>query len=119
MATVVAVTSIKFTDEQKKQFIDKTVGAVCESLNLSRKFRSIMLIPLGDNCYCENVKGQITFFVYSAPNKTVEQKRELVKRLNQVMLDLVGYQGVMKVVVIIKEHSDENCGVDGILRVDA
>lgn len=61
MATVVAITSIKFSEEQKKQFIDKTVDAVCDSLNLSRKFRSIMLIPLEENCYCENVEGQITF----------------------------------------------------------
>lgn len=119
MATVIAVTSLKFTEEQKKQFIDKTVDAVCDSLNLSRKFRSIMLIPLEENCYCENVEGQITFFVYSAPNKTVDQKRELVKQLNQVMLDIVGYRGVMKVIVIIKEHSSENCGVDGVLRIDA
>ncbi len=119
MATVIAVTSLQFTQEQKKQFIDKTVDAVCDSLNLSRKFRSIMLIPLEENCYCENVAGQITFFVYSAPNKTVEQKRELVKQLNQVMLDIVGYQGEMKVVVIIKEHTSENCGVDGVLRIDA
>lgn len=119
MATVIAITTLKLSDDQKKTLVKRTGEAVCNSLGLADKFKSIMLLPpLPDECYSENIQNQITFFVYSAPNKTTEQKRELMKQLNQVMLDLVGYQGEMKVVVIIKEHPDHNVGVDGVLRED-
>ena len=119
MATVTAITTLTLTKEQQRTLVKKTGEAVCNALGLGEKFKSIMLLPpLPSECYSENIQDQITFFIYSAPNKTTEQKRELMKQLNQVMLDLVGYKGEMKVVVIIKEHPDCNVGVDGILRED-
>ena len=46
-------------------------------------------------------------------------KKIVVKNVNEATVAVTGYQGKGKVIVIIKEHADNNVGVDGVLRLDA
>ncbi len=49
------------------------------------------------------------------PALTVEKKRELVKRLTNVAVDV--YQ-IERIVVLIRENPPENVGVEGTLVAD-
>jgi 4-oxalocrotonate tautomerase family enzyme len=61
----------------------------------------------------------IDFFVYTAPGKTIDQKRALVKAVQDTVDSHFKGKSQVRTVVIIKEHSDENVGVGGVLRADA
>ena len=57
--------------------------------------------------------------MYTAPDKTTEQKRALVKNIQEAVDDFFGADSGVRSVVIIKIHTDENVGVKGVLRLDA
>ena len=72
-----------------------------------------------DNAYVTaKAKPEITFFVYTAPDKTVPQKRQLIANINAAVDDFFGAGEVINV-VIIKIHDENNVGVNGVLRADS
>lgn len=53
--------------------------------------------------------------VEGPPNQEIETKRELVKKITDVILEVYKIEGVA---VFIKENSSENIGINGQLMAD-
>ena len=120
MATIIGVTALPLTKEQRKQLCAGVAKGVCDAFHLDINVSSMMLLPsLPEECHGPSAADQITYFIYTAPNKPDEQKRELVKNVFDATTAVTGYKGKAKVIVIIKEHPDNNVGVDGVLRCNA
>ena len=120
MATIIAMTALELTKDQKKALCAGVCRGVCDAFHLDINISSMMLMPtVPEECHSPSATDQITYFIYTAPNKPDEQKRELVKNVYDATVAVTGDKGPFKVVVIIKEHADNNVGVDGVLRVDA
>lgn len=120
MATIIGVTALPLTKEQQQQLCAGVAKGVCDAFHLDINVSSMMLLPsLPPECHGPSVTDQITYFIYTAPNKPDEQKRELVKNIHDATVAVTGDRGKGKVIVIIKEHADNNVGVDGVLRLDA
>lgn len=121
MATIIGVTGMALTAEQQRTLCKRVPEAVCGAFHLDINISAMMLLPsLPEECWGPAAENQITYFIYTAPNKPLEQKRALVKGVYEATKAAVGTpreKGL--VVVIFKEHGDNNVGVDGVLRVDA
>ncbi|CAH1208125.1 hypothetical protein PAECIP111893_02843 [Paenibacillus plantiphilus] len=118
MATVIGVSNTALAGEQLERFIDIIGTAVTTGLKLPPELRSVHLYQLPKETSTKKSGEEITFFVYTAPNKPVDAKRDLVKNIQAAADDFFQSSGPVKTIVIIKEHSDENVGVGGILRLD-
>lgn len=119
MATIVAYTAIDFTEEQKKALCHEVEKGASEAFEIDISITELMLMPvIPEECHGPSVTNQITYFVYTAPNKTDDQKRRLVKNLYDATVRVAGKLGKNKVIVIIKEHTNNNVGVDGVLKSD-
>ena len=115
MATIFAATSLELDQDKKKELLDElgtTIGTVF------RKY-SRYYVPVPAENVSECAKDQMTFFVFVPPYMDIDRRRDLIKKLNETMVRVVGYKGELKVIVIFKYHDDEACGVDGVLRADA
>ncbi|MCI9444280.1 MAG: tautomerase family protein [Oscillospiraceae bacterium] len=120
MATIIGVTALELTREQQEALCAGVAKGVCDAFHLDINVSSMMLLPsLAEECHGPSAADQITYFIYTAPGKPDSQKRQLVKNVNEATVAVTGYQGKGKVIVIIKEHADNNVGVDGVLRLDA
>lgn len=119
MATMVAYTALELTAEQKRALCAGVEKGASEAFNIDIKITELMIMPtLPPECHGPSVDQQITYFVYTAPNKTDDQKRRLVKNLYDATIQVTGPLGKSKVIVIIKEHANNNVGVDGVLKCD-
>ncbi len=118
MATVIAIGNAPVPAERAAEFIEKIGNAVTNGLGLPAALKSIHYQQL-DNAYVTaKAKPEITFFVYTAPDKTVPQKRQLIANINAAVDDFFGAGEVINV-VIIKIHDENNVGVNGVLRADS
>lgn len=118
MATVIATTSIQFTDEESKAFV-KIIGEVAvKAFRLPATLRDVYLYTIPACRQTPHENGQITFFIYTAPGKSVEYKRDMVQGIQGAVNEFFKEKKV-NAVVIIKEHADENVGAGGVLRLDA
>ena len=119
MATMVAYTSLDLSKEQKSALCAGVEKAASEAFSIDISITELMIMPtLPPECHGPSATDQITYFVYTAPNKTDDQKRALVKGLYDATVQVAGPLGKGKVVVIIKEHTNNNVGVDGVLKSD-
>ena len=119
MATMVAYTAIDLTAEQKTALCAGVEKGVSDAFNIDIKITELMIMPvIPPECHGASVTGQITYFVYTAPNKTDDQKRRLVKSIYDETVKVTGPLEKNKVIVIIKEHANNNVGVDGVLKCD-
>ena len=119
MATMVAYTTLELTKEQKSALCAAVEKGASEAFNIDISITELMLMPtITPQCHSPSAKGQIIYFVYTAPTKTDDQKRQLVKNLYDATLNVVGPLEKNKVVVIIKEHINNNVGVDSIRKSD-
>lgn len=117
MATVLAYATTSLTEEQKSNLVSELGTAVTTGLRLPPELRTISWIELPQASTTPKDFYEITFFVYTAPGKPVEAKRDLVSNLQETTERVLsGLQ--VKTIVIIKEHADENVGVGGQLRLD-
>jgi len=115
MATIFATTSLNLEPAKKQELIDElgtTIGTVF-------KRYSLYYFPVAQENVSECAVDQMTFFVFVPPYMDIDRRRDLIKKLNETMVRVVGYKGELKVIVIFKYHDDEACGVDGVLRADA
>lgn len=117
MATIIVTTSISFTEEESRDFIQKVGEAAVGAFHLAPTLRDVYLYPIPEYQQTPQGDGQITFFVYTAPGKPVEYKRDLVRGMQEVADNFFTGKKV-NTVVIIKEHADENVGTGGRLRLD-
>lgn len=120
MATIVGLLCFELTGPQRKALCEGVAKGVCDAFGLSINISSMMLLPsLPEENHGPSASDQITYFIFTGPDKTDDQKRQMVRNVYDATVNVVGYKGKGKVIVIIKEHSDHNVGVDGVYRVDA
>ncbi len=117
MATVIILANTSLNEENKLRFVEEIGTAVTESLRLPPHLKSITLQEFPRSNSTPKEYEEITFFVYTAPNKPLDAKRDLVKNI-QLAAERVLTGVNVKTIVIIKEHADENVGVGGQLRFD-
>ena len=127
MATMVAYTAIDLTAEQKTALCAGVEKGVSDAFNIDIKITELMIMPvIPPECHGD---GQDTFLVpEDAPgqlrqrpadaSKTDDQKRRLVKSIYDETVKVTGPLEKNKVIVIIKEHANNNVGVDGVLKCD-
>ena len=115
MATVVATTSLQLTPEKQKEVVHALENAIGSMF----KAYSLYFVPMSQDDVSEGAKDQTTFYVFVPPALSVDRRRQMIKVLTDAMISQVGYKGELKNIVIFKYHSDEDCGVDGVLRSDA
>lgn len=118
MATIIATTSVSFTDEESEKFVKMIGDTAVKAFELPPTLRDVYLYPIPSCRQTPHENGQITFFVYTAPGKSVECKRAMVQGIQRTVDEFFGERKVTAV-VIIKEHPDENVGAGGTLRLDA
>lgn len=119
MATMLAYTAIDLTADQKRALCAGVEKGASEAFNIDVRITELMIMPvIPPECHGPSASGQITYFVYTAPNKTDDQKRQLVKNLYDATVAVTGSLEKSKVIVIIKEHANHNVGVDGVLKCD-
>lgn len=120
MATIFTVTALDLTKAQKAELCDKVAHAVCDAWNLSFNISMMMIMPvLPEECHGPSVTDSITYFIYTAPGKSDDLKRAVIKGVYDATISVTGPLPKNKVIVILKEHADNNVGVDGVMRVDA
>jgi phenylpyruvate tautomerase PptA (4-oxalocrotonate tautomerase family) len=118
MASILAVGNAPVPEGKLPEFIEKVGTAVTSGLGLAPNLRSVYYIPLSDEQVTPKAKPDITFFVYTAPDKTAPQKRQMIANIQAAVDDFFG-AGEVGTVVIVKIHADENVGVNGVVRTDA
>lgn len=118
MATVIAVGNVNIEPDKAPNFIEKIGKAVTDGLELAPSLKSIHYQYLDPAYTTPKAKPEITFFVYTAPDKTVSQKRQLIANIGATVDAIFGKDEVISV-VIIKIHDNNNVGVNGVLRADA
>ena len=80
MATIVGVTALDLSKAKKAELCDKVAHGVVDAFNLDFNVSMMMLLPvLPIECHGPSVTDSITYWIYTAPNKTVEQKRQVVE----------------------------------------
>lgn len=117
MATIIVTTSVSFTDEESEKFVQVIGDAAVKAFHLPPTLRDVYLYPIPACRQTPHENGQITFFVYTAPGKSVEYKRDLIQGIQKTVDEFFEDKKV-NTVVIIKEHPDENVGAGGTLRFD-
>lgn len=119
MAAIIAYTAVNLTKEQKQVLCAEVERGAAKAFGLDESKISFMLNPcLPPENYSSSVSGQMMFFVYTAPGKTDDQKREMVHSLYESAVSAAGKFEKGKICVIIKEHADCNVGLDGVLKID-
>lgn len=118
MATVIAVGNTEINKAQAPDFIAKIGDAVTGGLELEPHLKSIHYQYVDPAFTTPKAKPEITFFVYTAPDKTTSQKRQLIANIGAAVDAFFG-KGEVISVVIIKIHDNNNVGVNGVLRADA
>lgn len=118
MATVVAIGNVEIARDDAPRFIEAIGKAVTDGLGLPPALKSIHYQYVDPAYATPKDKPEITFFVYTAPDKTVSQKRQLIANIGAAVDALFGTGEVISV-VIVKIHDGDNVGVNGVLRSDA
>jgi 4-oxalocrotonate tautomerase family enzyme len=119
MATVIANTTLPLKEKEVEELIDSLGTAVTTALGLPPTMRGVTFNVVAPEYSTKRENPGIDFFVYTAPGKTIDQKRALVKAIQDTVDTHFKGKPQVRTVVIIKEHSDENVGVGGVLRADA
>lgn len=118
MATIIVTTCLQFTEEESRKFVKEIGDTAVRAFRLPETLRDVYLYPIPEYRNTPHDGGQITFFIYTAPGKPVEYKRDMVQGIQKTVDAFFGEKKV-NAVVIIKEHPDENVGAGGVLRLDA
>lgn len=119
MATIVGISNTNLAGTELEEYIERIGKAATDALNLAPSLRSVSFFQIAKETSSKRNYEEITFWVYTAPNKPVDAKRALVKNIQDVTDEFFNGKLEIKTIVIIKEHSDENVGVGGLLRADA
>lgn len=117
MVTVIGHTTLPLQSIDVSAFIAELGTAATTAFGLPPHLRSIFLYPLPAEYATAGDGYQITFILYTAPGKTIEHRRAMVKALSDAVQSR-RWDKPVKVVVTIKEHTSDYVGVDGVLRAD-
>lgn len=119
MATIFSYTDAGFSSpEQEVRFIADLGEAVRTGLDLAPNLKSVYNFAIDPIHTTKKDRPEITVFIYTAPDKTLDQKRKVVENVKESVDRTFGEDSV-NTVVIFKIHDDENVGVNGVIRKDA
>jgi hypothetical protein len=118
MVTVVIHTTLPIETIDVSGFVEDLGRAATTAFDLPPQMRSIYLnaIPVERGTVKEGYHA--TFLLFTAPGKTIDHRRAMVKALNDVVQGR-SWGKKVQVVVIIKEHEPDFVGVNGVLRIDS
>lgn len=119
MATIVSITDASIPEgKTERELIDGLGEAVRTGLGLAPKFKSVYNTILDPEHTTIKDKPELTVFIYTAPDKTTDQKRQVLANLKKLVDEFFG-EDAINLVTIFKIHEDQNVGVNGVLRLDA
>ena len=119
MATIISYTDAKIPEGKTEEELVAALGeAVRTGLGLAPQYKSVYNNMLDPRSTTVKPRPEITLFVYTAPDKTVDQKRQAQANVKKACDEFFGDDAV-QVIVIFKIHEAENVGVNGVLRADA
>lgn len=121
MASVIAHTTLDLDPAQKKAFIKDLGLGITDGLGIAPNLYGMMWVSMPkvdlDDGLADGKPETLNLFAYSAAGKTIEQKRAMVKNAFDVVERYFG-AGKVNLIIIIKDHDDENVGINGRLRLD-
>lgn len=117
MVSVITHTTLPLDTIDVPAFIEELGIAATTAFELPPHLRSIFLYPVPPEYATASEGYQATFVLYTAPGKTVDHRRAMVKALSDAV-QARDWDKPVKVVVTIKEHTSDYVGVNGILRSD-
>lgn len=118
MPTITGFTTVTMKDEEKAKLMEEIGVAVEDAFGFPPMSKCFMLIHVPKENACEAAQDQSTIIVWTAPGKTVAQRRKMHHNINEAFVKALGYRGPMKIITIIKDHDPINVGIDGVLRSD-
>ena len=117
MVTMIVHTTLPLEDVDVPAFVEELGVAATTAFELPPLMRSVFLYPIPPEHATAFDGYQATFILYTAPGKTVEHRRAMVKALHEAVTAR-DWGRPVKVVVTIKEHESDYVGVNGTLRAD-
>lgn len=119
MATIVSLTDTTIPEGKTEADLIVAIGeAVRLGLDLPPHLKSVYNFMLDPSHTTEKAVPEMTLFIYTAPDKTADQKRAVISNLKEAMDGFYGKDAI-NLVVIFKIHEDVNVGVNGVMRLDA
>ena len=119
MATMVIYTTLDLPKEEKAAFYDALGSATTAAMQIPpNKFSIIWSTLPPENFTARGGREIVNVFAYSAPGKSRDLKRAFHRAVKDAFEQRFG-KDTMEILVIIKEHADENVGVNGEMRADA
>lgn len=119
MATIVSITDATIPEgKSERELIDGLGEAIRTGLGLPPKLKSVYNTMLSPDHTTVKDKPELTIFLYTAPDKTTDQKRQVLANLKEFTDGFFG-EDAITLVTIFKIHEDHNVGVNGVLRLDA
>lgn len=115
MASIMAFSTIKFTDDEKKQLFEE-VDVVIRKAYSSK---NMLLIEVPEGNYDKDAANFVTFLIYTPPAKKEQQRREIIQDLEKVLLNVVGHRiPEAHSVVLFKNHRGDDAGWKGTMHID-
>ena len=91
MATMLAITALDLSREQREALCAGVEQAAADAFNINVKICELMILPtLPPENYGPSVKDTINYFVFSKSNKTDDQKRALMKNIYDATIKVTG-----------------------------
>ncbi len=115
MSIAVAYIPEGYSAEQKRILIEGTKQACMDGFDVSKDHSFVSIQEIKKENMDEQTAGMKSLFVYTTYGKTLEGKNLLCKGFDQACADAFG-DDKGRTIVIIKEHSNENAGSNGLLR---
>lgn len=115
MSIAIAYIPEGYTTEQKQILIEGTKQACMDGFQVSKDHSFVFIQETKKENMDQQTGGMKALFVYTTYGKSVEGKNLLCKGFDKACADAFG-EDKGRTIVIIKEHSDENAGSNGLLR---
>ena len=115
MSCVTIFSNITFTPDEKKKFFQLSEAAISKCFAK----KALMLIEIPEENQYANAPGCVYFFLYAPPARTENQKRTLIKDLDDVVKEVAQYRVPnARACVIFKHHHGSDAGVNGVMHLD-
>lgn len=115
MSIAIAYIPEGYTAAQKKILIEGTKRACMEGFQVSEDHSFVFIQEIKKENMDAQTCGMKSLFVYTTYGKSIDGKNLLCKGFDKACSDAFG-EDKGRTIVIIKEHSDENAGSNGLLR---
>lgn len=107
-------------DEKSRcTFISEMKKLVTEGLRLDKSSAGVIIHELESDNMCDTAQKMVTLYIYTAKGISIDDKAGIIRAARDVFDNYFGDRGEGKNVVIIKEHSCENFGLEGVSKAAA